>query len=373
MVSSDEKDIRQAMITSLREWGVCPEQSHRHYKFYHDAIQFALQYATTQSSDKNIVSKKLPKNDFPRDIVHAILHVFRSILIMDDARCTLSTDSLEALCRTDTEESAVTFRPPFFQTKSGSFSKRWAFSRFSRNELDPFNRFQKEEAVSEAYWYYTDFTDEGFVAGNAFEAIVAFHAVHNESCFSCKTRGAMRWSGRDGAWLAMVCHYCQSTYEIKSKQSKEVIERQFSAEPGTFPFSGRKKCGTWKLPKLIVFFPCMLTENSFFTSTKSVMSIRSWVYLKKKTRACWFQVPYLECDFQSLAKQIFDEVFPGEWSRLGKLDKPEYVYPEQEQMTETEATHQAVARNEVDQLKNALATLKVGDADDSWEDCYASE
>jgi hypothetical protein len=364
-----------------------------------------LQYATTQSSDKNIVSKKPPKNDFPRDIVHAILHVFRSILIMDDAKCTLCADSLEALCRTDTEESAVTFRPPFFQTRSGSFSKRWAFSRFSRNDLDPFNRFQKEEAVSKAYWYYSDFTDKGFVAGNAFEAIVACHAVHNESCFSCKTRGAMRWSGRDGAWLDMVCHYCQSTYEIKSKQSKDVIERQFAAERvygGSYrhffrntshsiernckrfivfvsrDFSLlRSKSKVWhvEIAEMDFVLP-MLTENSFFTSTKSVLSIRSWVYLKKKTRACWFQIPYLECDFQSLAKQIFDEVFPGEWNRLEKLDKPEYVYPEQEQIwspKETEATHEEVARNEVDQLKNALATLKVGDADDSWEDCYASD
>lgn len=97
-------------------------------------------------------------------------------------RSSNAYDKLEPMiCNEDEKVEILQHAPFYFHKNSGHKVLRKGFQRFRPDNLDPFHRFSLHvQSVSPAQLVFDDYNNEtGRKLGNAFEAMIAFHAVHN--------------------------------------------------------------------------------------------------------------------------------------------------------------------------------------------------
>lgn len=169
--------------------------------------------------------------EFPDSLEEAYEHVLHHDDVDPDTPLFLSHDSIE------------TGYAPFFRCydrnsprKLIGYRRKPQFRSFQLVQLDPLNRF-RFEPVSNAELFF----HRWFASGNAsrlgvfMEAAIACHAIHNEACFNCKCRRTLRWKGgRGNAWQDLVCTECQAIYEVKTKETRDHIQKalKYNQIPG---------------------------------------------------------------------------------------------------------------------------------------------
>jgi len=256
-------------------------------------------------------------------------------------------------------DPAVGGNPPYFRHRStGEYEKKRAFLKFNRRQMDPLRRFVAGEA-SDAEYFYSAWFGTNAIMGLSFEAVVACHAVHREACPSCgREAGFLRWTGgreAESAWRDMECVGCGSTFEIKSKKSRQHIHKDLvvfnNLRGGSFlrfrrlverrrrreetknggAATGGKNylvlvsrtafpllCGRPVWPVEIVEIDRVvprLKDRSFDIvddDDGTGLSIGSDIRVDIASRRMWFHVGVLDCDVVQIANDIYDEHFSSE-------------------------------------------------------------
>lgn len=302
----------------------------------------------------------------PKDMLGAIKLIFR--LEVEGAHCSDDIRILSRCC-TDalkhklkhSDVGTILFEPPFYigtdnWTKKEFIGKKRQFARFQGHDLDPLQRFwiaeddfDRVRGIIEAdRSFELTYRSEGFMEGNAFEAIVASHAVHAEACYHCKMRESLRWcGGSSNSWKDLKCMKCGSCFEIKSKASKEKVDRQFSfgtVHGGSF----RRWCQDeqslrqgrdyivligWARTTLRTGSIVWMVEiaeiksilpridfSAFITKESEPISVRSTIHIAIPTRQLWFTIPCPSffLDLKELFKTVFDEIYPGQFDRISE-------------------------------------------------------
>lgn len=361
-MSADE--VRYEMIRSLAEWGVRPTSNPEHRAFYDMAVASSLEYFHgTESKDQSPRKDSQPMRDssFPTDTTSAIKHILRSELTEagNNNNITLDRLLLQKLedGTTRIRKNLVLGHPPFFfDQRARTYRMKREYNRFTRLQMDPLNRFITGTVCPATYFYHCWFDTEGGVMGLAFEAIVACHVIKaSEPCLSCKRRDTIRWTGGRGSassWMDMSCSACQSTYEIKSKKTPEHINRDFQfngIRGGSFYLyhsSNRSICirgkselnaketkpkrflvlvsrtalwrptgeAVWPVEVAEIDYIVPRLKDKSFGLRSGKLSVGSDIRTKLSTRKNWFQIPMVKCDFEDMAREVYNEHFSSaEW------------------------------------------------------------
>ena len=354
----DQEKIKKEMDHSLREWGVDPSrlysrvQRMKHTSFRDLAGATAVEYALGSSTmarpedhplikcadsicEENIV--------FPKDSNSAVKYLLEDML--NDV-----VEENEKVYTNIAEDKIGMHYAPYFLHRSGNYYRRPDFRHFSDDELDPLKRFTKRQLLPQEYLHLM-WSDEDSLSGNIFEALVSSYVIYNKPCHHCSSADAIRWNGGFGqssSWAGLVCLYCYSTYEIKSKRNMDKIEKGFrygfqGSSYRTFhkypPISNASRylvvvsrtpsstLGSYGhqvvIAKIEEVTP-RLSSLSFIDMkcTDRDMHIGSEIKADLSSRRDWCIVPPCSLDSTEMAKELFDHHFgEGEWSRMEKSNK----------------------------------------------------
>lgn len=338
-------DARASLSNSLILYGVDLARPGQHSNF--------RRQLTTQVS-LQLIQQNLPVNGrhkvakIPLDMESAIKTVYTSELMdyLDEEvfqkRATYAFDKLELKIRNEEEKIKVLQWPPYYiHKKYGNKVMVRYFECFSPYDLDPFRRFSlKVQDVTPAQLAFDDFqSDKNTRLGYAFEAMVASHAVHNMICYCCTARG-LRWcGGSTTSWKDIYCDVCESCFEIKSKENLKSIDKAFyfdNLTVGSFrhwceeDFPNRIKgkdfivfvsrtlsCRGWEvdIAEIGTVMPAV-SAISFAQANTDIVSLKC--QLTMKNREHWFTVPGKQLpDLEKIFRYSFNEVFPGQWTKVG--------------------------------------------------------
>jgi hypothetical protein len=393
---TSDLEIRVSIKHSLREWGAQPATNIDHSTFSRKVISQAVDNCQ-MACNKTIDLNALPK--IPKDRDEAIKMLFVLVLQeyqdeeLFEKRSLIEKDALENILTSADNYNSIIFVAPYFQVSNHNskteYQKKTAFTRFRVSDLDPFRRFsgRREEGVTEAQLAFENCSMEGWMSGHAFEAIVASHAVHSESCFRCKRRNSIHWSGGSASsWRDIYCQSCKSCFEIKSKKDKESIDRIFQRKRlfgGSFnrwckeDFSDRDEGSDFivlvsRRPRFlkdnwfwmvevaeIERVEPRLTQTSFIRAHKERIPFKTEVTIKNPYP--WFQIPIgTKPNLQEIFHQSFEEVFPGLWNEVSNINETilEESLPQNEEKTKIDLT------SNIDELRASLAAMSV----ENWED-----
>lgn len=396
-------DTRAAINGSLREWGVQPTKHGIHSTFSTRITSIALSSAQSNRDDAEKIDLddyyKIPKD---RDTAVGLIFVFDLLEYAEeegfDIRSEEVADALgERLTERDDASRIIGFAPFYQDRYSLRVKRKPAFERFRETDLDPFQRFSiVREALSNAQLAYNDCSDESWMNGYAFEAIVASHAVHNEACYQCRRRNSLIWcGGSDQSWRDLFCRSCQSCFEIKSKADKAAIDRIMrydKLQGGSFHrwcsesfkdrvegsdfvvFVSRKpsyiKRGEWAWDVDIAEIGSVMPRLSEFSLANQCQDKRGYLktIVTMKNRSKWFRIPVgAQPDLKSIFRESFMEVFPDEWDRVSKEAHGEATANVEEPKVEVSSV--PAPSNTIDELKSSLEGLQV----DDWEDYDSDE
>jgi len=213
--------------------------------------------------------------------------------------------------------------------------------------------------------------------GVVFEALVAHHLCLSMPCHSCKLRKKLRWNGGRGnqsSWADIVCTFCKSTYEVKSKASSDKIEQLFQYNrtmAGSFRlFHQMPPASTKKKRYLVIVNRAKTLPRGVVRSTKSSMMHRVSIAEIQKV------LPRL-CDLSFVCEEgrrihIASEVV----LHMNTLKKAWCQIPDAEQSVESIVKKQEEpSKPEVnlDDIRRKLDDLKVSNGvdEDDWETAYA--
>lgn len=346
-------DTTLAVRKTLLEWGIQPTRTGLHSHFSREISTQTLRHAS-EMRGQTIVDDD--RKEFPRDREDAIQVVFtedlRSFLNTEifDLRSREVLDLLKFKLSPTDEAQGILQLPPYYvkDNFSGPTSKP-SFLKFAPPMLDPFNRFDLQVIdVSPAQLAYNHGMKESWQNGYSFEAIVASHAIHHETCFRCCKRSTLRWcGGAQTSWRDLYCISCQSCFEIKSKKDRKAIDRIFKFDKlhgGSYrgwceeDFSSRiqgsdyvvlvnrtpsihknggKICWTVEIAEVGTVLPC-LCDRSFVDMGRDYRTVKTVLTLRN--RCMWFQIPVKDqrYDLRMVFQRSFNEVFPGEWSKVSR-------------------------------------------------------
>mmetsp|Transcript_16369 Transcript_16369/g.23299 ORF Transcript_16369/g.23299 Transcript_16369/m.23299 type:complete len:157 (+) Transcript_16369:449-919(+) len=110
-----------------------------------------------------------------------------------------------------------------------------------------------------------------------------------------------------------------------------------------------------------------LTYRSFLPGR--YLRISSKVKIKKTTQQHWFNIPASHCDYSGIAKEVYDDFFPGSWKNF--MEEKEGNKNKSKAREEEKCS--VVLAPTIEDLRGELDKLKCGDSDEDWENCYDSE
>ena len=389
-------ETKNAIFCSLREWGAQPSNNEQHAKFSRKITSQAIANLRTQYIPVDL--NDIPKIPKDRDEAIKMLFVLDLQEYQDDEgfklRSIFEEDALENILTKADNHQSIIFIAPYFQVQNSNcglkFLKKRAFLRFRESDLEPFQRFsESREGLSKAQLAYKNGSDEGWMNGYAFEAIVASHAVHFESCFQCKLRNTIHWcGGTTSSWRDLYCRSCQSCFEIKSKKDKETIDRicqNGKLQGGSFlrwceeDFSDREEGSDFivfvsRMPSFVKSnwvwvvevaeiegVSPQVTQRSFARACKDFIPLQTVVALKN--RRPWFQIPMgTQPNLQEIFFRSYEEVFPGQSNEVVSTAPKETLPQKVEEPDEIEVA--PLLTNPIDELRSSLAAITV----DDWED-----
>jgi hypothetical protein len=415
------KLVEKEMSRSLNEWGIRRSKDTGHKEFHSRAIESA-KYQSKQKCSKND-PLKVYKNDpllrrieemkettLPFDRTKAICHVLEQELqTSENQEYYIAEDKL-----------GMNYKP-FYQkwpnhiTGQVGYGRVKKFEKFKLAELDPLNRFQKKVFSSPKEWFnYIWNNKRNFsLDGTVFEALVAHHLVFSMACHHCTHRNSLRWNGgyaSASSWADVVCIVCKSTYEIKSKTSKQVIENglKFNNFPGgsfrtfcMYPALNKRflvmvsreaSCDDKKntdmthrvsIAEIDHVLP-RLCDKSFVESGGDEIKITTEVILRlpKTTRqVAWCRIPKFEGDYRELARQVYVAKYgPESWKIVSNSQEQQAGAVPRSLQPPTTRAQNARTEDVLVTLKQSLEALKLTnndrDADqeeDDWEAMYASD
>ena len=349
MTTLSENEIIRAMDHSLEQWGIKKHQFQEHAEFYDRAMETALlvkREKTYEPLDGEILSK-IPK--LPGRLTEAFRHIVRQ---------EIQTKRTFLVCDMLSDELPNIFGPPYVLDKyKNRYMRRDVFEPFKLSQLNPLRRFIEYKVPSSLY-SFNMITMESTMKGIIFETILSHHVVHsNIQCNHCKKRGTIQWFGgssEDSSWRDMVCTSCQSTYEIKSKATPGHIQKCFkynSIPGGSYRLFHKMRSQSnskhyivlisrqYEWPKVgPAFYQTEIAEihevlptladRSFVNLDKAFskdISLTSLVKTKHHTWKKWLQVPAKKVDWNSIARSVYEDVFPDEAWDTAKKRLEEFV------------------------------------------------
>jgi len=335
-------EVRKEMMYNLLEWGVQIEGPDvGHEKFAQNSLRLAVDFITM---DCGLPVNKVTSNCMilSSSLIESISYVLRT---------ELTSDGEKILCFTDA--TSLDYGVDFFNCrpyrvvidKNGERSVilRREYRGIQASDLDPLSRFSPGRPVTNAEFFYRQWFegDKNSLLGTVFEAIVSSHATNKISCYSCKSRGCLRWNGGSASsWTDMSCVNCGSDYEIKSKNNAEKINLGFkrnSFRGGSYPYYYRNrrervKSGFSSSKHFLVAvsrtalqtrqsrsYPVYIAEihnvlprlkESNFCVPLDEVRPASEIRLKLRTKELWFRIPEMKQNFTFLARKVFESVYP---------------------------------------------------------------
>ena len=413
-----KKAIRE-IAASLCEWGVDPLGNAEHRTFQKDVV--AIVESCFQShkpcalfSDKKSVlaAGGAQESKLDKDFAKAVETVLRADFYGRGLRkgFGVTSDIFDA------------FTPPYFvnldKGDSSKFFKKlkWEYNNLKKRELDPFARFQFTKMEKFDYFYkeWIKECDKDCIEGLVFEALVASQAIYNEACFHCKTRNSLRWNGGPlEPWTDMVCNFCDSAFEIKSKRNVEKMKDGHDKKRtngGTYvgfhELHKQPRKSGWKHFAVLVsrmhslsslpamgpgLHPCWIVQiaeidrivprlksSAFLAEDHEdlVLSIASQIETKPPL-ITWFKIPYMDVEslYKPLLTSILNEAYPGillidEDGNCKRVDSnTEEPTATETSMTNVENT-QSLSGNDVEALRKELHNQTVSDC---WDDSSDEE
>jgi hypothetical protein len=344
----DENKVRDELIHSLQEWGVTgSHEEHSNFRTMMHKEGLAM-YTTRPANEYVLVSSSfaLLKLDttFPTNNEEAIRFVFQNEL--QGGKSDIPFESLIS-DKLKMEIPGEPFFRGYSKTNAVYYKRKPKYAGLSVEELDPLERFTFALLPEADRWFDRWFCrHEDSVLGNVFEAILACHALQNESCFHCKYRKCLRWNGGpQAAWQDLVCTNCNSTFEIKTKASLDKMEQEFTRNRisgGSFRHYWRQRNALAKDQKMFLvvlprsfsfgrsdakFYPvfCMeidfvlpkLSPTSFMKIkiSKKQPSLQSSVNVKLLTKKKWFDLPrssIMPTAWKDIVKHVYIDHFSQE-------------------------------------------------------------
>lgn len=330
--TEERKEIRRNCL----EWGIFPDDDSSHRAF-----EGAVARAVEEAQQLGKIS--LPFVQETRTISPRFEVAAREVLVdnVENAEevgggYTLVDDVLK-----EGECGAPFFVLPekFHRREQWVVKLKPSMTRQARSAFDPLNRFTSESVSAKEY--YEDWVENptsGEVGGLVFEGIVVSFAVHNIPCRCCSHK-TLRWTGGSTPFSDMECLTCQSVYEIKSKRSLEMIDKQnqYGFRGGSYRgwwcLRGQKRRAGWKCYLVVVsrsrsllrgetdfFWPVQVAEiervfpqlccYSFVPNMNGCsMQLKTVIRTQSKTEP-WFQIPYEFIDYEGLVRSVLRELVP---------------------------------------------------------------
>ena len=416
-----ESQVRAAIIRSCQEWGVDVHQGSRNYHHHAAFRERALREATkwVTAPDKQDDEVQCTDTEIPRDPIEAVAFCFQ-VEFQDytvggkDIELRVPNyqtyDALDDHCVTAEQRERVHGSAPYYiPTNGGDEPVLYRdFVKFKKSQLDPFRRFDGPDNYRiqsmPHHAYATAVAEKGWLEETASEALVACHAVHKVVCYHCKRPKSLMWcGGASTSWKDMLCRRCGSCYEIKSKASKEAIEKIYrfggTLRGGSFRrwctdeipkdregkdyvvimsrtrsfLRGGKRGWYVEIAEISHVVPSLTFQNFKGTTLKQSedLRFRTYIHIKASTRSPWFTMPALTnkaLDLTSLAKTSFDKVFPGRWDVVTGVAAP--VASKAPANCKANNNTKKDTKQDLDNLRKELEKLKTGDSDDDWETAY---
>jgi len=200
--------------------------------------------------------------------------------------------------------------------------------------------------LSSEQWFRKIWRKGEPLEGYVFEALVAREMVYNMKCESCGCSGCLRWTGgidAAGSWADVICTKCMASYEIKSKKSEHIIDRNLrynSFRGGSF----RKFCqnkGGYKTRYLVVVsreeafnrelgasahrvsigkikkvLPRLCSESFIDTGAPHMRMVSKVEIARETWNTNWCHVkPFRDESYEAIGREVFEN-FHGEgaWS-----------------------------------------------------------
>ena len=338
-------NVEQAIEKNLLEWGLDPNSRHcppQDREFFECAIRAAINSFDWKGPIKIDDSVPQVLSVDKRDAIKHVLHneidnPKETYYVVDDKVSEIRKQHLAF--------------PPFWVNREmdGSLKTPVLKQQFKNVQhlLNPFDRFTCTTRSKQEYFerHFFDKDQEQALAGHVYEAMVASHAIHDESvrCKSCGCSSSLRWMGGYAApWKDLVCTSCKSTYEIKSKQSNIKIKREIernSIGGGSFSvfydlkrevqdhteakhylvLVGRDSEYEMKKGSLKKYWHVhageihrvlpIIGKKSFARPTGDI-KLKSSIQVKKETfQMDWFRIPYIKFDQKEIAEEVFRAYF----------------------------------------------------------------
>jgi hypothetical protein len=378
---------KRALQRELLSWGVDTQNNPEHARF---AAQVAAEVQSCQNAEPHRCCGVKPV-DLPKDDVEeAVRIIFRDNIVTCPRVIHVIDDKLEG----GDDDRCCNVFPTVCQNQVKVQLKN---SRFSFGAaIDPLRRFECVGTVEGQERFrdmVTDLDNSDEISGLASEVIVARYASHNEACYHCKSRNTLFWAG--GPWTDMICTYCSSAFEIKSKRNMEAVEKAGNAQsrfginggsyrgyyelhndPGReagwkhyLVLMSRKKSVTYDMETnshrftwqvLIGEIRSVEPRLSGFSFAMEPVLLRSSITLKSEPKA-WFNIPYQHLDFVAL----YRAVLVGEFYPDLAVDTTEEAPAEENEVATTMTTMMAPTGSEV-QLE--LVVLDDDQSVDDWEE-----
>ena len=259
-------------------------------------------------------------------------------------------------------EQFLAYEPYYENQRTGTYALKKRFHTVNETLLDPIVRFVACQMTKKEYFHWFFFeANDALLAGYIFEAIVASYVTNDTDtirCQSCSRSGSLRWCGGPASpWTDLVCTNCNSTYEIKSKDSSLTIDKQVkdfnSITGGSFGQYQmlRRRCKVtnfivmvgrkaehaagnvtepyWRVSvaEIDTVLP-RFKDRSFANTNSTSISIGSKIKVKVGTyRQEWFRIPYQSIDQKNLAREVFDDKFDATEFPEGNSDLATWVLP----------------------------------------------
>lgn len=243
------------------------------------------------------------------------------------------------------------------------YRRKKMYARFSDQDLDPFNRFtyllgRKESEYLFERWFCCS---KDATYGTVLEATLACYALQNQvPCLSCHALKTLRWNGGFGtSFMDIVCTFCNSTYEVKTKADMEKCESQFERNysiGGSYRgYWGHRNAMTKDQKMYLVVLPrdwtmgrngkqyrpvfCMeiddvlprLSSASFWSENppkrikraqRDTLVVQSYIKTKISTKKKWFDLPKscLSFDVDEIIRQVYIKSYSlAEYNRLNTI------------------------------------------------------
>jgi len=340
-----EDEVRKEMLINLLEWGVKIDgPTIGHALFAENALRLSADFIAKDCGiPSNIVSSSCVI--LPSSLLESISYVLKNELTSSGNKTPHFTDTTSLSYGVDFFRNRP-YRVVFNNNQEMKVILRSEYRGIKESDLDPLSRFSIGKPITNAELFYRQWFegDKSSLLGTVFEAIVSSHATNKISCYSCKSRGCLRWNGGSSSSFAdMTCINCGSDYEIKSKHNVEKINLGFKSNSfrgGSYPYyykNRREKIlGGFTSSKqfLVVVsrtalqtkrsrsYPVYiaeihsvlprLKESNFCVPLKEVRPA-SEIRLLLKTKELWFRIPETFKTNQNIvihAKNVFESVYP---------------------------------------------------------------